>query len=45
MPIIDPLLTDIALVTNLSAEVRMQLADGFDFPVGKPDTEGYYKAH
>ncbi len=27
------------------AEVlRMKLADGFDFPVGKPDGQGYYKA-
>ncbi len=24
--------------------VRMRLADGFDFPVGKPDSHGYYKA-
>jgi hypothetical protein len=24
--------------------VRCQLADGFDFPVGKPDAAGYYKA-
>ncbi|BDS08799.1 hypothetical protein NT6N_38390 [Oceaniferula spumae] len=26
------------------ADVRMQLADGFDFPVGKPNGAGYYKA-
>ena len=26
------------------AGMRMQLADGFDFPVGKPDAAGYYKA-
>jgi len=26
------------------ADVRMKLADGFDFPVGKPDAKGYYKA-
>jgi len=25
-------------------QVRMKLADGFDFPVGKPDAKGYYKA-
>ena len=25
-------------------EVRIHLADGFDFPVGKPDAAGYYKA-
>jgi murein DD-endopeptidase MepM/ murein hydrolase activator NlpD len=26
------------------AKVRMHLADGFDYPVGKPDAKGYYKA-
>lgn len=26
------------------AEVRMLLADGFDYPVGKPNATGYYKA-
>lgn len=31
-------------VTGSQAEVRMQLADGFDYPVGKPDAAGYYKA-
>ncbi len=25
-------------------EVRIHLADGFDFPVGKPDADGYYKS-
>ena len=31
--------------TGLDArEVRIHLADGFDFPVGKPDAAGYYKA-
>ncbi|MEJ6560136.1 MAG: M23 family metallopeptidase [Akkermansiaceae bacterium] len=29
---------------GLGAQVRMKLADGFDFPVGNPDAEGYYKA-
>ncbi|MFC5051740.1 murein hydrolase activator EnvC family protein [Rubritalea spongiae] len=29
---------------SLSAGVRVELADGFDFPVGKPDAKGYYKA-
>jgi len=24
--------------------IRVRLADGFDFPVGKPDANGYYKA-
>ncbi|WP_166442715.1 M23 family metallopeptidase [Phragmitibacter flavus] len=34
------------LATPLHAvdTVRCQLADGFDFPVGKPDAAGYYKA-
>ncbi len=27
-----------------AAEVRVNLADGFDFPVGKPNAEGYYKS-
>jgi murein DD-endopeptidase MepM/ murein hydrolase activator NlpD len=26
------------------AALRMKLADGFDFPVGKPEAKGYYKA-
>jgi murein DD-endopeptidase MepM/ murein hydrolase activator NlpD len=25
-------------------EVRVNLADGFDFPVGKPNADGYYKS-
>src|SRR5262245_19583626 len=24
--------------------IRCQLADGFDFPLGKPDSKGYHKA-
>ncbi|WP_435693364.1 murein hydrolase activator EnvC family protein [Rubritalea sp.] len=28
----------------LGGSVRVELADGFDFPVGKPNAEGYYKA-
>jgi murein DD-endopeptidase MepM/ murein hydrolase activator NlpD len=27
-----------------SAQVKINLADGFDFPVGKPNADGYYKA-
>jgi murein DD-endopeptidase MepM/ murein hydrolase activator NlpD len=27
-----------------SADVKINLADGFDFPVGKPNGDGYYKA-
>ncbi len=34
-------------VANVSAQsgstMRVRLADGFDFPVGKPDAAGYYK--
>lgn len=26
------------------SSIRVRLADGFDFPVGKPDAAGYYKA-
>lgn len=26
------------------AEIKINVADGFDFPVGKPNAEGYYKA-
>jgi len=44
MPRIRHLLIFILLATSLSASVRMKLADGFDFPVGKPDAAGYYKA-
>ena len=33
------------LSSLVSGEVlRMKLADGFDYPVGKPNAEGYYKA-
>lgn len=36
------------LAANASAQsgstIRVRLADGFDFPVGKPDADGYYKA-
>lgn len=28
----------------VAAPVMVELADGFDFPVGKPNAEGYYKA-
>lgn len=31
-------------VVALAQETRVNLADGFDFPVGKPNAEGYYKA-
>jgi len=36
------------LTTNVTAQsgstIRVRLADGFDFPVGKPDAEGFYKS-
>src|SRR5688500_6830594 len=25
-------------------QIKISLADGFDFPIGKPNAEGYYKA-
>lgn len=31
-------------ISAASAGVKMNLADGFDFPVGKPDAAGYYKS-
>jgi murein DD-endopeptidase MepM/ murein hydrolase activator NlpD len=32
------------LASPASAAVKVNIADGFDFPVGKPDAAGYYKA-
>lgn len=32
------------LTTATQAGVKMKLADGFDYPVGKPNAEKYYKA-
>jgi len=35
----------VALLTGgATAQVRLKLADGFDYPVGKPDAKNYYKA-
>jgi murein DD-endopeptidase MepM/ murein hydrolase activator NlpD len=34
----------LACLPASAAPVRLNLADGFDFPVGKPNAEGYYKA-
>lgn len=31
-------------VMSSGGALRMKLADGFDFPVGKPEAKGYYKA-
>jgi murein DD-endopeptidase MepM/ murein hydrolase activator NlpD len=40
--------TAFILTWNASAQsgstLRVKLADGFDFPVGKPDADGFYKA-
>lgn len=33
-----------AIGSIASAEVRVEVADGFDFPVGKPNATKYYKA-
>jgi hypothetical protein len=32
------------MLSAVAAEVLVTLADGFDFPVGKPNGEGYYKS-
>ena len=38
-------LVTLLLLTLISeGQIRMKLADGFDYPVGKPNAEGYYKA-
>ncbi len=34
----------LAVLAPAADHVRCQLADGFDFPVGKPNGEGYYKS-
>ena len=34
----------VSLAANVLAEAKVNLADGFDFPVGKPNADGYYKA-
>ncbi|MEO5914985.1 MAG: M23 family metallopeptidase [Luteolibacter sp.] len=31
-------------LTATAAELKINLADGFDFPVGKPNADGYFKA-
>ncbi len=31
-------------VLTATADVKLSLADGFDFPVGKPNADGYFKA-
>jgi murein DD-endopeptidase MepM/ murein hydrolase activator NlpD len=34
----------VAMMDATAQQARVNLADGFDFPVGKPNAEGYYKA-
>ena len=36
--------TFFGLLTAFSQTTKVSLADGFDFPVGKPNADGYYKA-
>ncbi len=39
------LIAGLALPSQATADdVKINLADGFDFPVGKPNADGYYKA-
>lgn len=38
------LLSSVCAVAQAGSTIRVRLADGFDFPVGKPDAVGYYKA-
>jgi murein DD-endopeptidase MepM/ murein hydrolase activator NlpD len=33
-----------AVPTAVAQQARVNLADGFDFPVGKPNADGYYKS-
>jgi len=34
----------VCLITPIQAQTSVEMADGFDFPVGKPDSVNYYKA-
>lgn len=38
------LLLTLDAAAQAGSTLRVRLADGFDFPVGKPDANGYYKA-
>lgn len=38
------LLTVLAVPAATAEQVRVSLADGFDFPVGKPNADGYYRS-
>ncbi len=43
--IVGAILAAWCLVTSAAfAEIKINLADGFDFPVGKPNADGFYKA-
>jgi len=44
LAVILSLLVAVCPSTNASSTIPCPLADGFDFPVGKPDAHGYYKA-
>lgn len=45
MLVLGGLMMAAGVVPALGAEfIRCQLADGFDFPVGKPNADGYYKS-
>ncbi|HEY1080753.1 MAG TPA: hypothetical protein VGE29_00740, partial [Prosthecobacter sp.] len=37
-------MSSVCAVAQAGSTIRVRLADGFDFPVGKPDAAGYYKA-
>lgn len=37
-------LSPVSALAQAGSTIRVRLADGFDFPVGKPDAAGYYKA-
>jgi len=43
-PITIALLALLAFLSPTMADVRVPMADGFDYPVGKPDAKKYYKA-
>lgn len=38
------LLLTVPAAAQSGSTIRVRLADGFDFPVGKPDADGFYKA-
>jgi murein DD-endopeptidase MepM/ murein hydrolase activator NlpD len=44
MPAVQEPTVNVQLLNRSMETASTKLADGFDFPVGKPDAEGYYKA-